>query len=507
MNRRAVEGALGRLLLLCTVALLVPLMMALLAPDTRPGHDIEAERVGLLLATAAAAVAGGVLMRLGKGADEEDLGPREGYAVVTFGWLLFGLVGCIPFVVGADMRFVDAYFETISGFTTTGASILPGDQIPELAPSLLLWRSLTQWLGGLGIVVLSVAVLPALGARGSSLVRAEFAGHSQRIRPRIASTARLLWMLYCGLTIAEVLMLWAGPMDLHESCCHAFTTLATGGFSTSGDSVAGFNSPYTEWVITGFMFCGGLNFALLYAVLVQGRFRRALKDQELGLYVGACAALTFAIAVGLWTGPNPQGAEEGLRHSAFQVVSIVTTTGFGTDDYTHWVPWCQVLILAAFFIGGCVGSTGGSIKVIRGLITLKVMLREVKQMLRPRAVIPLRLNDQVLERDSVAAAVSYVIVYFVALGVGTLALAWAGTNALEPGTTEALNPGSQMWTAFTAAASCIGNIGPGFSAVGPAESYAPFSDTSKWICSALMLLGRLEIYSILLLLLPATWKR
>ncbi|MHC5019873.1 MAG: TrkH family potassium uptake protein, partial [Planctomycetota bacterium] len=270
MNRRAVEGALGRLLLLCAVALVVPLSMALVAPDTRPGHDPLLERLGLGVATAAAAILGGLLMRLGRGADEEDLGPREGYAVVTFGWLLFALVGCIPFVISAKLSFVDAFFETISGFTTTGASILPGDQIPELSDSLLLWRSLTQWLGGLGIVVLSVAVLPALGARGSSLVRAEFAGHSHRLRPRIASTARLLWMLYCGLTLAEVLLLWAGPMDLHEACCHAFTTLATGGFSTHGSSVAGFDSAYTEWVVTAFMFCGGLNFALLYAVIAQG---------------------------------------------------------------------------------------------------------------------------------------------------------------------------------------------------------------------------------------------
>ncbi|MHC5021243.1 MAG: TrkH family potassium uptake protein, partial [Planctomycetota bacterium] len=274
-----------------------------------------------------------------------------------------------------------------------------------------------------------------------------------------------------------------------------------------GSSVAGFDSAYTEWVVTAFMFCGGLNFALLYAVIAQGRVRRALKDQELRLYVGACAALTFAIAIGLWTAPNPQGAEEGLRHAAFQVVSIVTTTGFGTDDYTHWVPWCQVLILAAFFIGGCVGSTGGSIKVIRTLVVLKVMVREVKQMLRPRAVIPLRLNDQVLERDTVAAAVSYVMLFMIALGVGTLLLGWAGTEAVYPDTGKALVASDKMWTSFTAAASCLGNIGPGFSAVGPSEHYAHFTDTSKWICCLLMLAGRLEIYSILLLLLPATWKR
>lgn len=505
MNRRAVEGALGRLLLICSVALLAPLAVALFAPGAESWHDPARERLGLVVAAVVAATLGGVLMQLGRGADQADLGPREGYAVVTLGWMLFALVGSLPFVIGARFPFVNGFFETMSGFTTTGASILPGDDIPKLAPSLLLWRSITQWLGGLGIVVLSVAVLPALGARGSSLVRAEFAGHSHRLRPRIASTARLLWGLYCGLTLAEVGLLWLGPMDLHESFCHAFTTVSTGGFSTNGGSIGGFDSPYTEWVVTLFMFCGGTNFALLFAVAVQWRFRRGWRDQEWRLYAGACLAITVLLAAGLWW--SGQGFETGLRHAAFQTVSIVTTTGFGTDDYTIWLPWCQVLILACFFMGGCVGSTGGSVKIARVLIALKVAAREIRHMLRPRAVLPLRMGDQTLETDTITAAISYLVLYGLTVGVGTFALAFAGVGTSAEAATATSAISDQLWTALTASASCVGNIGPGFGGVGPSSHYGGFSDTAKWICSALMLLGRLEIYSVLLLLLPRTWRR
>jgi len=374
---------------------------------------------------------------------------------------------------------------------------------------LHLWRSLTQWLGGLGIVVLSVAVLPALGARGSSLVRSEFSGHQQRLRPRIASTARLLWVFYGGLTLVGVALLWCGPMTLHEAFCHTFTCVATGGFSTSGASIAGFDSAYTEWVITVFMFLGGTNFALLYAVWVQRRWRRGWGDPEWRCYVAICLVASLAVTAGLWWGG--QGLGDGLRHATFQVVSIVTTTGFGSDDYTLWAPWCQGVILACFFVGGCVGSTGGSVKVVRVLVALKVAWREVRQMLRPRAVIPLRLGAQALERDTITAAVAYLVLYGLAVGAGTVALAFFGVapEYVDPETslTVVESASGQLWTAFSASASCVGNIGPGFGGVGPAQHYGGFSASSKWTCSGLMLLGRLEIYSVLLLLLPATWKR
>lgn len=484
MSLRAVAAAVGALVLMGVVLMFVPLLISI------TGAEPRAVQLGWAVGCLTGLVAGWAIYRVGRPADERDLGPREGYAIVTLGWLACSMVGAVPFVLGANLSLLDAWFETISGFTTTGSSILPHPE--ALAPSLLLWRSLTQWVGGLGIVVLSVAFLPALGVKGASLVRAEFSEHERRLQPRIADTARRLWGLYLGLTMLQIVLMVLGGVSGFDAVCHTFATISGGGFSTHSDSVAAFHSPYIEWVVTIFMIVGGVNFALMYGALARGRIRALLRDPELRFYLGTFGVATAAVATGLWLNAGVPGSIPAVvRAAAFNTASMLTTTGFATTDFALWPPLCHLALVAVMFIGGCAGSTSGSIKSIRVSIACRIAWREIRLLLRPRQVIPLLVGDHIVDRERASATTAFIVLYMACFLIGTTIVAATGLDLL---------------TAGTASAACLGNIGPGLGAAGPATNFGALAPVAKATLGMLMLLGRLEIYSVILLLAPKMWR-
>ncbi|MCK5681518.1 TrkH family potassium uptake protein, partial [bacterium] len=378
---------------------------------------------------------------------------------------------------------------TISGFTTTGASILT--EIQSLPRSILYWRSLTHWLGGMGIVVLTVAILPLLGVGGLQLVKAEAPGPTvDKITPRIAETAKYLWYIYLGMTVAETLLLMGGGMDFLDALTHTFGTLATGGFSTKNTSVAYYNSAYIDWVITFFMVAAGMNFVLHFRLLT-GHASSLKNNSELKAYLLIFVTATIVIAWKLNLEVYP-AFTDALRYSAFQVASILTTTGFATADYETWPHVTQAILFLMMFVGGCSGSTGGGVKVIRVITLFKQALNEMKYLIHPKAVFPLRLSGQVVRKNIVYAISGFFFLYMTIVLVVTFIVSLSGVDLL-----------SSVATALAT----VGNIGPGFGVVGPTENYAHFSDPIKWTLSFAMLAGRLELYTVLVLFTPMFWKR
>jgi len=341
--------------------------------------------------------------------------------------------------------------------------------------------------------VLSVAVLPAIGVQGASLVRAEFSEHERRLRPRIADTARRLWGLYAALSLLQTGLMIAGGVGGFDAVCHTFASISGGGFSTHSDSVAAFHSPYIEWVITLFMILGGVNFALMYGAVAGGRLRALARDPELRWYLGTFAAVTAIVALGLWTsGPMDWPGRRVVRAAAFNTASMLTTTGFATADFAAWPPLSHLGLVAVMFIGGCAGSTSGSLKSIRVTILWRIAWREIRLLIRPRQVIALRVGEHDIDRDRIAATVGFVVLYLTCWLAGTAIIAATGLDLL---------------TASTATAACVGNIGPGLGAAGPACNFGEFAPLAKLTLGGLMLLGRLEIYSVILLFAPRTWSQ
>ncbi len=415
---------------------------------------------------------------------------KDGFLFVTGSWVIVALFGALPFYLsGAIPSFCDAYFETISGFTTTGASILT--EIQTLPHSILYWRSLTHWLGGMGIVVLTVAILPLLGVGGLQLVKAEAPGPTvDKITPRIAETAKYLWYIYLGMTVVETVMLMAGGMSFIDSLIHTFGTLATGGFSTKNGSVEHFNSAYIDWVITFFMVAAGMNFALHFRLLT-GKAGSLLKNSELKAYLLIFVTATLAIAWILNLQVYPL-FKDALRYSAFQVASILTTTGFVSADYETWPHVAQAILFLLMFVGGCSGSTGGGIKVVRLVTLFKQAVNEMKYLIHPKAIFPLRISGQVVQKNIVYAISGFFFLYIAIILLVTFAVCLSGVDLLS---------------ALTAALATVGNIGPGFGLVGPTKNYAHFVDPIKWLLSFAMLAGRLELYTVLVLFTPMFWKR
>ncbi len=501
MSRRAVAGACGVLLLFLALALLAPLLLSFVAPPDRGPAGSERpsaapERWGFLIAATLAAGVGAGLRWIGREKLEAELGLRESYGVVTLGWILAAAVGAIPFMVAGGLSFTDAFFETMSGFTTTGSSVYGDPGV--LSPALLFWRSFTQWIGGLGIVVLCVAVLPALGAQGSALFRVERGDAGERLRPRIADTARLLLVIYGVITSVFVLLFVLGGMGTVDAVCHAFAGISTGGFSTRFDSYASF-SPFLQWTTTLLMIVGGTSFALLYAAFVGGRWRRLVQDPEFRFYVGMLGTATLLITAVLLVGgageASPRGYTlwEALRHAAFQASTVLTTCGFASADFALWPAFTQVLLFVLMFPGACVGSTSGAAKSVRVLIASKVAFRDMKLHLSPRAVFPIRLGNETLDRDTVSSVLGFLLLYMSCFLIGSAVVALAG-----PAT---------PWEAMSASAACLGNVGPGFGELGPMSCFAKLSDVATWSLSFEMLLGRLEIYSVLLLFFPSAWRK
>ena len=481
MNIGSVVKVLGFLLLVTAACLLLPLAISLLYR--------EADWYYFLAAAGLGTVVGGLTLLILR--DAPDLRVREGFAVVALGWFCVGLLGAVPFWLSGQMpSFTDSVFESISGFTTTGASILT--DIEGRSHGTLFWRALTHWLGGMGIVLLALAILPLLGVGGMQLFRAEVPGPvAERLTPRIRETAKLLWGVYFLLTVLEILALCLAGMGLFDAICHAFATMATGGFSNRNSSVGGYASPAVEWIIIVFMFLAGTNFSLHYLALT-GRWKTYLQDEEFRFYA-ALVLLCSLLAVGVLTRVHFYGTMgETVRQAMFQVVSILTTTGFGTADYLLWPPLTHALLLVLMAVGGCAGSTGGGIKVMRVLILLRHAKIELRRLLHPRAVFTLWFNNRALSPAVQTNVLGFFLLFMLVYVAGVLILTLGGRDLV---------------TSVGATAATLGNIGPGLGLVGPASNYASLVGWEKWLLTLFMLIGRLEIFTVLVLFLPGAWRR
>ncbi|PKL18575.1 MAG: potassium transporter [Spirochaetae bacterium HGW-Spirochaetae-5] len=448
------------------------------------------EFFAIVLSAGIAVVIFFIIKFFSRGSDSETLSTRDGFLFVTLSWITASLIGALPYYIsGAIPSFTDAYFETMSGFTTTGASILT--QIEILPQSLLFWRSLTHWLGGMGIVVLTVAILPALGIGGLQLINAEAPGPTvDKLTPRIAETAKILWFIYLGLTVLETILLMFGGMNLFDALTHTFGTVATGGYSTKNTSVAYYNSAYIDGVITLFMVLAGINFSLHFWLL-RGKFENLLKDSELKGYLAIFSISTLIITWNV-SGTTYNSIGESFRFASFQVASILTTTGFATADYEKWPFMSQAVLFILMFVGGCSGSTGGGIKVLRLITLLKQGINEMKYLIHPRGVFTLRINRRPVKKDIVYGISGFFFLYILMLLITTFIAASSGAD---------------VETSFTSALATLGNIGPGFGKVGPTDNFAFFPAYVKWWFSFAMLAGRLELYTVLILFTTVFWKK
>jgi trk system potassium uptake protein TrkH len=431
--------------------------------------------------------------------------PRESFLVVALIWLLVPIFGALPFVLAGGPQLerpIDAYFEAVSGFTATGASLVI--RVEELDRSILLWRQLSHWLGGMGIIILAVAVLPRLRIGGRQLLQSELAGPTEieKLSDTIRDTARRLWSLYLvltGLAIGSLAFVALtgidGELNLFDAVGHGLSVVALGGFSTRTESVAAFG-PVTQYLLLIFMVVAGINFLRLYKFFVQRRFEVLGRDEELRLYLVLIALGTVLIGAEVIVGGFESG-ETGIRHALFQTTAILTTTGFATVDYTLWGPLATVTLLLLMFSGASAGSTGGGIKVIRHLLLFKLVLRELEQTVHREAVVPIRANRRVVDEKALRSCVVFVLLYLLTFALGALGLVL-----------DAQRVGGHLtaFEAFGAAAACLGNVGPAFGFAGPYGSYAPFSDLSTWICAVLMWLGRVEIIPIAVVLTRAYWR-
>jgi trk system potassium uptake protein TrkH len=462
--------------------MVVPLAFDLFAMDRSLMPLVKA--MGITL------VCGAALVALFRHEKTETMSQREGMAIVSLGWTAIGLFGALPFYYSdVSFLFVDAFFESVSGFTTTGSSILT--DIESLSRGLLVWRSFIQWLGGMGIIVLSIAILPFLGVGGMQLYKAEVPSPvPDKLKPRIRDTAMILWKVYALFTVAETLLLMLGGMSFFDALNHAFTTMPTGGFSTKNASVAHFDSGYIDAVIIVFMLLAGINFSLHYQVL-KGRPLAFWKDSECRFYLAMCLILTLVVGANVYRTVYAD-AGQALRYAAFQVVSIVTTTGYATADYELWPPMSQIIIFLCMFVGASAGSTGGGMKCLRIMLCFKYCYKELFSMIHPRAVTRIKIGGKTVPEDVVRSVLGFLALYMVLFSVSTVLLAGTGVDFV---------------TALGAVAATIGNIGPGFGMVGPVENFAQIPYWGKWLLSWCMLLGRLEIYTLIILVVPEFWRK
>ena len=480
-NFRVISTIIGVLLLLNGLFVLSCLPIALYYhEDTSFSIILSA---GIILSVGIAA------WLFGNGSRDKELKKRDGYLIVTLGWLSMSFFGAIPFVIsGAIPNYTDAFFETISGFTTTGASIL--NNIEAMPKSLLFWRSLTQWIGGMGIIVLAIAILPILGIGGMQLFVAEAPGITpDKLHPRIKSTAIRLWSIYVGLTLLEMVLLKFGGMSFFDALNHSLTTMATGGFSTRQDSIAFYHSPFIQYVIIFFMFLAGTNFTLIYFGL-HFQFGKVFRNEEFRSYIIWMALITVFTTITL-IGLNYNG-EEAFRTGLFQVVSIMTTTGFATADYTVWGGFMLVLFFMMMFFGASAGSTSGGVKIVRYLVLVKNSVLELKRQLHPSAVIPLRINGKAVSEGVTNNVLAFIMIYIMLFALGSVVMSATGLD---------------FETSIGATITSLSNIGPGIGTVGPAGNFAHISDFGKWFLAALMLIGRLEIFTVLILFSPFFWRR
>ena len=481
INSKAIIKVIGNLLLLETAMLLLSTGVS--------AYYHDAALMSLLI-TSGITGAIGLLMSFYSRKRPKAFTRRDGYIMVTCSWLAFALFGMLPFYNHGHIPSVtNAFFEAMSGITSTGATIL--DNIDEMPRGLLFWRSITQWFGGLGIIIFTIALLPFLGVNGLQMFAAEVSGPTHnKVTPRIGITARWIWSIYLGITALLVILLMLGGMGGFDSICHALTTAGTGGFSTHQASIAYYHSAYIEYVIIIFMFISGMNYSLLI-LFVSGRFRRALKDSELKWYVLTVASAAAIFTLVLWINRGIEG-EDAFRESLFQVVSLQTSTGFTTCDYMTWPSALWGMLLVIMLVGACAGSTSGGLKCIRVHVLFKVMMNEFKHILHPNAVLPIRLDKQVAPPTLLSTVMAFCFIYFIIIFGSSIFLSAIGIDFME---------------AIGCSVSAIGNMGPALGSYGPSSTWNTMPDAGKWLMSFLMLLGRLEIFTVILLFTPNFWKR
>lgn len=450
----------------------------------------QEELKGFLLTFIITLLTGSVLFFITRGARHEELRYKEAFLTVTLTWLGASFLGALPYLfTGSISSITDACFESMAGFTTTGASILK--DVENLPKGILFWRSLTQWIGGIGIVVFVLAVLPVIGTGGMQLFKAEVPGISvDKIRPRLVDTAKLLSILYLALTGGIVLIYYLLGMDLFDAICHAFTTISTGGFSTKNSNIAHFSSASLEYAASVCMLLGSINFTL-YFHLLKGNFRDFVKNEELKFYLGVISVSVLLICLYLILSDS-YSPERAFRETLFQVISIITTTGYSTADYTLWGPFAQGLILFIMFLGGMVGSTAGGIKELRIYLMFKELYHQFLRMIHPRVVTVLKLKEK-----NISVEILETVWIFVFLAITV----WIGASLMVSAT------GVDLVTALSAVASCLNNVGPALGDAGPASNYAEIPVIGKWVLIACMLIGRLEYFTVLVLFVPAFWKK
>ena len=478
MNRRMICRVLGLILLCLTALLLLPTVAGLCY-----GEGVS----HFLITMAISGVLGFLLTRIKPYSDV--IYAKDGFVVVSLGWILMSMIGALPFVLSGDIpHYIDALFETVSGFTTTGASIL--ENVEGLSRGCMFWRSFTHWIGGMGVLVFILAVLPMSGEHSMHIMRAEVPGPTVgKLVPRVRQTAKILYLIYIAMTLLEMLLLLLGGMSFYDALLHAFATAGTGGFSTKAASIAAFDSLYLEMVIAVFMVLFGVNFNLYFLLLI-GRWKDALKSEELHWYLGIIAASVMAIALGI--SKMYGGIAAGLRHAFFYVASITSSTGFGTVDFVTWPEYCKWIIVMLMFCGACAGSTGGGIKTSRVIILFKNVACEIRQMIHPRTVTRVQLDGKRVDTDGLKAVSTFFTSFMLLLITGSFLVSLDGYD---------------MATNFSAVLSSLSNIGPGMSLIGPTGNYNIFSYGSKLVLTITMLIGRLEIFPILILFSPSTWKK
>ncbi len=480
MNRRMVLFTVGRIMIFEAALMLLPAMVAVIYSEAC---------ITAFLWSVGAALMIGILLTVAAKPGSRVIFAKEGFITVALAWILLSAVGAMPFYLSGEIpSYVDAFFETVSGFTTTGSSIVR--DVSKLSHGILFWRSFTHWVGGMGILVFVTAIIPTLSDRSMHMLRAEMPGPIiGKLVPRAKKTAKILYLIYIVMTVIEIIMLCCGGMPLFDSLLHSFGTAGTGGFGIKPTSVTEY-SAYSQWVITIFMLLFGINFNLYYLALIK-HFRNILKSGELWCYLGIVGTSTALILINIM--PIYNNFSKALRLSAFQVSSIITTTGYATCDFDKWPLFSKTVLLLLMFIGGCAGSTAGGIKVSRFLILIKNIRRDLKRMLHPRSFGTVMFEGKKLSEDTISGVNTYLAVYaFLLFGIFLLL---------------SLDSGFNIETNLSAAVTCFNNVGPAFNIAGPYSSFADYSNLSKTVLSVAMLLGRLEIYPILLLAFPSTWTK
>jgi trk system potassium uptake protein TrkH len=449
----------------------------------------EPDKQALMLSSVITFISGLVLFLVNKKVDYQVINKRDGFVIVSSTWVVISLFGTLPFLLSGSIdNFTDAFFETMSGFTTTGATILT--DIEAVSKGILYWRSVTQWIGGMGVIVLALAIMPVLGIGGMQLYIAEMPGPTKdKLHPRITQTAKYLWGIYVLLTAVQALLMFAGGMSVFESVCHAFTTMATGGFSTRNESLAAF-SPYIQYVVIVFMFLAGTSFVLLYYAL-HLRFKKVWESEEFRAYFFMVIASTVFITASLViTSTEPLG--KAFRDALFQTISIKTTTGYVTTDYMQWQPFTWYVIFLLMFVGACAGSTSGGVKIVRQLLLFKNSRFEMRRLIHPKAIMPVRLNGKTVPDQIINNIMAFFIIYVLIFVFSALYMSILGLD---------------FDSALGSVAATLGNVGPGIGKVGPVENYSFIPDAGKWWLAFLMLLGRLELFTVLVLFTATFWKR